>query len=338
MPIEDELYDVTIIGGGPIGLFTALYSGMREMKTKIIECYPRLGGKVTMAYPEKTIRDIGGIVGISGEDLINQLERQARTFEPTIVLGQMVAGLEKLPDGTILLTRSNGEKHYTRTVILAVGYGTFVPRKPEIDRLDRYEGFNLHYAVEKLEQFKGKRVLIAGGGNSAVDWANELEPIAEKLTVVHRREIFAGLERNVTKMKNSSAEIITPYGLKAVRGERSFITAVTVEHVETGVTREIEADEVLVNYGIRGELGPIRKWGLNFEENRIAVNTKMETNIPGVYAVGDAVRYPNKLQLIAGGFTEGPTAINSAKAYIEPQAEPMARYSTHHNKLLAKTI
>lgn len=331
-----KLYDVTIIGGGPIGLFTAFYCGMREMETKIIEFLPYLGGKVSYFYPEKMIRDIGGIPSISGEDLVKQLEEQAKTFNPTIVLRQQVVGLERHPDGTFFLISHNGERHHTRTIILATGFGTLKSGRLELDNARKYEGKNLHYTVEKLNDFKDKHVLISGGGNSAVDWANELLPIARQITVIHRRNEFSGLERYVSNLKNSSANILTPYVLEALHGNDNQINSVYVRNVETEELLEVEVDEILVNHGYSIDLGPIKEWGLEFENGSIKVDSSMKTNIDGIFAVGDIANYRNKLHLIAGGFTEGPTAVNSAKAYLEPEKELKHIYSTNYEKLNQK--
>lgn len=192
--MSEELYDVTIVGGGPAGLYTAFYSGMRDLKTKIIEYSSQLGGRM-LIYPEKMIWDVGGVTPILGGQLIKQLVEQAKTFDPTIVLNQKVEKLEKQQDGTFMLTSSTGEKHFSKTVILAVGYGVLSMQKLEIEGADRFEVTNLHYTVQELEIFRHKHVLISGGGNSAVDWANELEPIAASVTVVHRRDDFGGHEK-----------------------------------------------------------------------------------------------------------------------------------------------
>jgi ferredoxin/flavodoxin---NADP+ reductase len=325
-----KLYDVTIIGGGPIGLFTAFYCGMREMETKIIEFLPYLGGKVSYFYPEKIIRDIGGIPAISGSYLIQQLEEQAGTFYPTIVLNQQVIGLERLEDRTFLLTSHNGEKHYTRTIILATGFGTLKSAKLDIEDAERFEGNNLHYTIKSLKDFKGKHVLISGGGNSAIDWANELLPIARHVTVVHRRNQFSCLERNITSLRESSADIMTPYVIEGLYGLHDQVTSVGVKNIETMVTQELEVDMVLVNHGFSIDFGPIKEWGLEFVNGSINVDEFMQTNIAGIFAAGDAASYRNKLHLIAGGFSEGPTAVNSAKAYIEPGKELKNIYSTTH--------
>ena len=331
---KNKLFDVTIIGGGPIGLFTAFYSGMRELKTKVIEFLPYLGGKISYFYPEKILRDLGGIPDISGEDLVKQLVKQATTFQPTIVLGQRVIGLERLQDQTFVLTSHNGEKHYTKTIILATGYGTLEANKLEVKNAERFEGQNLHYVVRKMKHFQGKRILVSGGGNSAVDFANHLSTIAEQITIVHRRDEFSGHEQDVSKLKNSSIQILTPYKVTELDGTGSIIQKVIIEHLETGEQKEIEVDEVIVNHGFKIDLGPIKEWGLVLDEGRVVVNSKMESSIPGIFAAGDVTSYPNKLTLIAGGFADGPKALNSVKAYLDPEAQPMAMYSTHHKEFV----
>jgi thioredoxin reductase (NADPH) len=216
----NELYDLTIIGGGPAGLYAAFYSGMRDMKTKLIEAKEELGGRMLL-YPEKMIWDVGGVPPIRCEQLMQQIIRQSYIFDPTIVLGQQIVGLERLDDGTMILTAATGERHHTRTVLLALGRGVLKMAKLEIEGADRYEVTNLHYTVQDLEEFRDKQVLISGGGDSAVDWANELEPIAASVTVVHRREQFGGHERNVRRMKESSVRVHTPYIMTELKGNES---------------------------------------------------------------------------------------------------------------------
>ncbi|WP_337913110.1 NAD(P)/FAD-dependent oxidoreductase [Cohnella zeiphila] len=334
MERETDIFDVTIIGGGPVGLFSAFYCGMRELKTKVIESAAELGGKVAF-YPDKVLHDIGGVAAVTGAGLIGQVVRQGTMFGPDIVLGQRVEGLRRREDGIFELVCAGGETHWTRTVILAIGNGVFVPRKLEQPGAERFEGVNLHYSVDSLDRFRDRNVLISGGGNSAIDWANTIEPIAAKLTVVHRRTQFAGHESGVTKLLNSSAAVMTPYWLKEVHGDGGRVRRAIVEQTETGETFEMEVDEVLVNHGIRGDLGGLANWGLAFEEERIVVDARMETNIPGIFAAGDVTSHPGKLKLIAGGFMEGPMAVNSAKAYLDPDRKVEQIYSTHHEKLIA---
>lgn len=327
--MSEELYDVTIVGGGPAGLYTAFYSGMRDLKTKIIEYSSQLGGRM-LIYPEKMIWDVGGVTPILGGQLIKQLVEQAKTFDPTIVLNQKVEKLEKQQDGTFMLTSSTGEKHFSKTVILAVGYGVLSMQKLEIEGADRFEVTNLHYTVQELEIFRHKHVLISGGGNSAVDWANELEPIAASVTVVHRRDDFGGHEKNVLRMKESSVRVKTPYEVVQLHGDGDLIQYVSIVNKETGESERVEVDAVIVNHGLKCDYGALEEWGLNIQDEVAIVNEKRETNIEGVYGVGDFIDHPSKVRLIAGAFTDGILALNSAKLYLEPDAPKVAYVSSHN--------
>ncbi len=331
-----ELYDVTIIGGGPAGLYSAFYSGMRDMKTKIIEYNPTLGGKILL-YPEKIIWDVGGVPPISGEGLIRNLTEQAMVFEPTIVLNQQIMNLDCLSDGTLLLTSNTGEQHHTRTVILAMGHGIPKMRKLEIEGADRYEVTNLHYTVQELAIFRDKHIVISGGGDSAVDWANALQPLAASVTVVHRREEFGGHERNVLRMKENCHEILTSYELTGLHGSGASVEGVTIKHVETGETRTLELDALIVNHGLTTDLSPMLAWGLELGEyNMPIVDAARQTNIPGVFAAGDLIQYDGKLRLISGALVDGGTAVNSAKRYLDPEAHSQAYVSSHNQKFKEK--
>lgn len=276
-----ELFDVTIIGGGPAGMYTAFYSGMRDLKTKVLEYNESLGGKILL-YPEKVIWDVGGLPPTRGEQLIQQLETQAKTFEPEIALNQKITSFERDEHQNILLTAENGDRHLTKTLILAMGHGIPVQRKLEIEHADRYEVTNLYYTVQELKTFAGKRVVISGGGDSAVDWANALVPIAESVTVVHRRDMFGGHEKNVANMKASCTRILTPHELTELHGQADKIDAVTIQNIETGEIERMETDAVIVNHGMKGDLSVLSEWGLKQGEwGLIEVNEKMETNLPG---------------------------------------------------------
>jgi len=329
---QEAVYDVTIIGGGAIGLFTTFYSGMRGLKTKLIEASGELGGKVTMGFPEKTVSDIGGIKEITGKSLVKELVKQAETFDPTIICGQFITDLQPLQNGNFRLISKTGEIHETRSIILTVGGGLIKPMKLEVDSVEYDEYSNLHYTVNDYSQFKNKNVLISGGGDSAVDWANEIHSIAKDVTVIHRRDAFRAFENSVQKMKEQ-VKVLTPYTINNLQCENDYLTQVTLENLETGKTQHHEFDALLVNHGFSSELGGIKEWGLKSSEGKILVNDTMETNIPGIFAAGDAVTYPNKLNLFVAGFTEGPMAINSANRYLNYSSEPMAMYSTHHEKL-----
>ncbi|SMF87809.1 thioredoxin reductase (NADPH) [Paenibacillus uliginis N3/975] len=328
-----ELYDVTILGGGPAGMYTAFYSGIRELKTKVIDAQYQLGGTL-LYYLDKMVWDVGGIPPITGKQLTEHLIQQVNTFEPTIVLGQEIDDLERRDDGTFVLTSTAGDRHWTRTIIMAIGFGGLRKSvKIEIDGAERYENTNLYYSVHNLEDFRGKRVLISGGGDSAVDWANELEPIAASVTLVHRRDQFKGLERSVSNMKASSVSIRTPYRVEGFHSEDGVsIQQVNICHAESGESEQLHVDAVIVCHGVTYEYGRIREWGLGIGKWNLDVTDKMETAIPGIFAVGDFVHYGSKVMLIAGAFNDAVLALNSAKLYIEPNAEKMARISSENTR------
>ncbi|MEC5424919.1 NAD(P)/FAD-dependent oxidoreductase [Virgibacillus sp. C22-A2] len=324
--MSEEIFDVTIIGAGPAGLFTAFYGGMRQASVKIIESLPHTGGQLTALYPEKYIYDIAGFPKVSAQELINNLEEQASIFDPTIVLEQSIEEIERLEDGSFKLI-SNKETHYTKTIIITAGNGAFQPRRLGVGSCDQFEGINLHYHVKDMNKYKDQNVVLLGGGDSAVDWALMLEPIAKKVTLVHRRDKFRAHEHSVEKLMASNVDVLTPYApIDIITSDK--IDKVILEEIKGDKTVELEVDSVLCNYGFVSTLGPIKNWGLEIEKNSIVVNSKMETNIPGIYAAGDICTYDGKVKLIATGFGEGPTAINNAKQYIDPKARIQPKHST----------
>jgi thioredoxin reductase (NADPH) len=322
-----NIYEITIIGGGPTGLFASFYAGMRNSSVKIIESLPQLGGQLSALYPEKYIYDVAGFPKVRAQELIDRLKEQALNFNPTVCLEQMVESLEVLDDGIIRLT-TNKEEHLTKTVILTAGNGAFKPRKLELDEAEKYETSNLHYFIDDLEKFRGKNVLVCGGGDSAVDWSLMLEPIANKVTLVHRRDKFRAHESSVTNLMSSNVQIKTPFVPTSLNGDNEQIYSVTLEHAKDKKVEILEIDDVIINYGFLSSLGPMKNWGLNIEKNSIVVNSKMETNIPGVYAAGDVCTYEGKVKLIATGFGEAPTAVNNAKAFVDPKAKVQPLHST----------
>lgn len=324
---DQKVYDITVIGGGPVGLFTAFYAGMRQASVKIIESLPQLGGQLSALYPEKYIYDVAGFPKIRAQQLIDNLKEQMSKFNPTICLEQSVEKLEKREDGTFKLT-TNKEIHYSKAVIITAGNGAFQPRRLELESAAQYEGKNLHYFVDDLNKFAGQNVLVCGGGDSAVDWALMLEPIAKKVTIVHRREKFRAHEHSVENLMKSSVDVKTPFVPVELIGYENGIKQVVLEEVKTKARETIDVDAVIVNYGFVSSLGPIKEWGLEIEKNSIKVNSKMETNMPGVYAAGDICTYDGKVKLIACGFGEAPTAVNNAKSYIDPSAKVQPLHST----------
>ncbi|MDR6121813.1 MULTISPECIES: NAD(P)/FAD-dependent oxidoreductase [Bacillaceae] len=327
MQENQTVYDITIIGGGPVGLFTAFYGGMRQASVKIIESLPQLGGQLSALYPEKYIYDVAGFPKVRAQELINNLKEQMAKFDPSIALEQSVEKLEKLEDGTFKLT-TNKEVHYSKTVIITAGNGAFQPRRLELESAQQYEHKNLYYFIEDLNQFAGQKVVVFGGGDSAVDWALMLEPIAEKVTIVHRRDKFRAHEHSVENLYNSKVDVKTPYVPAELIGDENGIKQVVLSTVNGEEKETIDVDAVICNYGFVSSLGPIKEWGLEIEKNSILVNSKMETNTPGIYAAGDICTYDGKVKLIACGFGEAPTAVNNAKTYIDPKAKAQPLHSS----------
>ncbi|MDQ0857579.1 ferredoxin--NADP reductase 2 [Bacillus sp. V2I10] len=326
MKEDTKVYDITIIGGGPVGLFTAFYGGMRQASVKIIESLPQLGGQLSALYPEKYIYDVAGFPKVRAQELVNNLKEQMAKFEPTVCLEQAVDTVEKQADGVFKLT-TDQEVHYSKTIIITAGNGAFQPRKIELEEAASFEKANLHYFIDDLNQFAGQRVLICGGGDSAVDWALMLEPIAEKVTLVHRRDKFRAHEHSVENLNNSKVQVLTPFVPKELTGTAN-IEQVVLEEVKGERKEVIDVDSVIVNFGFVSSLGPIKNWGLEIEKNSIVVNSKMETNVEGIYAAGDICTYEGKVKLIASGFGEAPTAVNNAKAYMDPKARVQPLHST----------
>ncbi|MCK1984819.1 MULTISPECIES: NAD(P)/FAD-dependent oxidoreductase [Peribacillus] len=327
MEVNEKVYDITIIGGGPVGLFTAFYGGMRQASVKIIESLPQLGGQLSALYPEKYIYDIAGFPKVRAQELVNNLKEQMAKFEQDVVLEQAVQEVEKQADGVFKLT-TDKEIHYSKTIIITAGNGAFQPRRIEIDDAKKYESGNLHYFIDDLNHFAGKKVVVFGGGDSAVDWALMLEPIAEKVSIIHRRDKFRAHEHSVETLKNSKVEIKTPYIPSELIGTDGRIHTIVIKDTNGEDTETMEVDAVIVNYGFVSSLGPIKEWGLDIQKNSILVNSRMETNIPGIYAAGDIATYDGKVKLIASGFGEAPTAVNHAKQYIDPKAKVQPMHSS----------
>jgi len=326
MPQDDQVFDITIIGGGPVGLFTAFYAGMRQLSVKIIESLPQLGGQLSALYPEKYIYDIPGFPKIRAQELVDNLKKQMNQFTSSICLEQSVEYVEKQTDGIFKLM-TNSEIHYSKTIIITAGNGAFQSKKLTLAGAEKYENSNIHYFINDVNKFAGKRVIIFGGGDSAVDWALMLESIAKQVTLVHRREVFRAHEKSVEYLQNSTVQIITPFVPAELIGEER-IDKVVLEEVRGTRKKTIDVDDVIVNYGFVSSLGPIKNWGLEIKDNSIVVNSRMETNIAGIYAVGDICTHEGKLKLIATGFGEAPIAVSNAKVYIDPTANIQTPHST----------
>lgn len=324
---EHSMTDLLIIGGGPAGMFAAFYGGMRQATVKLIESMPQLGGQLAALYPEKYIYDVAGFPKVTAQELVNNLSKQMELFDTDIRLEEKVQSVEKLDEQHFVVT-TDKDVHHAKAIIITAGVGAFEPRRLEVDNADKFEETNLHYFVSDLSRFQGKKVLISGGGDSAVDWALMLEPIAEQVTLVHRRDKFRAHEHSVEKLLASKVNIITPTEISELHGDRE-ITKVTLSHIKSKETQEIEVDDVIVNFGFVSTLGPISEWGITIENNSIVVDSRMETSIPGIFAAGDITTYPGKVKLIAVGFGEAPTAINNAKVYFDPEARLAPGHSSN---------
>jgi ferredoxin/flavodoxin---NADP+ reductase len=317
---HEQPVDIIIIGGGPAGMFAAFYGGMRQASVKLIESMPQLGGQLSALYPEKYIYDVAGFPKVTAQNLVNNLIEQMNHFpDIAILLEEKVHQVNKKEERLFEVATDKGV-HYSRAVIITGGVGAFEPRRLELPEAPQFEKKNLHYFVNDLNAFAGQKVLISGGGDSAVDWALMLEPVAEKVTLIHRRDKFRAHEHSVENLKNSNVQVITPTEITKLHGTNR-IEQVTLTDIKTSEETLIDVDAVIINFGFISSLGPISEWGLDIDNGSIVVDSRMETSIPGVFAAGDITTYPGKLKLIAVGFGEAPTAINNAKVYIDPSAK-----------------
>jgi thioredoxin reductase len=322
-----EITDILIIGGGPAGMFAAFYGGMRQASVKIVECMPQLGGQLAALYPEKYIYDVAGFPKVRAQELVDSLAEQMKLFPLTICLEEQVVRVTKKEERLFEVV-TDVATHYCRAIIITAGVGAFQPRRLELPEASKYEKKNLHYFVNNLQIFAKQKVLISGGGDSAVDWALMLEPIAEKVTLIHRRDKFRAHEHSVENLMNSTIEVLTPKEITYLHGHNK-IEKVTLEDCKSGEKFDMDVDAVIVNFGFVSSLGPIAEWGFEIDNGSIIVDSRMETSIPGIFAAGDVTTYPGKLKLIAVGFGEAPTAVNNAKVYIDPGAKLSPGHSSN---------
>ncbi len=324
-----DVYDITIIGAGPTGLFAAFYAGMRQARTQIIDSLEEPGGALTAIYPEKYIYDVAGFPKILAKDLVEQMVIQAMRDRPTLHLNEEVLGLERLPDGILKLTTSRATR-YSKTVIVCAGVGAFEPKRLEAPGVRELEGKGVHYFAKRVETFRDKDVVIVGGGDSAVDWALTLEPIANHVTLIHRSK-FRAHEASVKQLEESRVELRYP-GCEIVAahaGDDGHLSAVTYKNAQ-GEQFRIPADELIVAIGFVADLGPLKTWGFELQKNQIVVDKiTMATNIPGVFAAGDICWYPAKFKLIATGAAEAVTAVNHAVTFYDPKARLDPGHSTN---------
>jgi len=328
--------DVVIIGAGPVGLFAVFQCGMAGLKCHVVDALDEVGGQCIALYPEKPIYDIPGFTKISAAKLIGNLVAQAAPFEPGYHLGQPVNGLEADADGRWRLETTSGVRFDAGAVIIAAGVGAFEHKRPPLADLEIYEqmgpGRGINYLVKSIEPYKNKRVVIAGGGDSAVDWALALKDVAKSVALVHRREKFRAHEASLGLLQGAFdaklIERVVPYQLSAFIGNADGLTAIDVADLD-GNSRRLEADVLLSFFGLAQKLGPINDWGLEIERKRISTQpTTGETNVPGIYAIGDIANYAHKQKLILTGFSEAAFAAESAHNYIFPDTPLRFQHST----------
>ena len=325
---DTNLFDVTIVGGGPVGLFAAFYAGLRGLKTKIIDASAELGGQLVTLYPEKYVYDVAGLPKILAKDLARDLASQAQQFKPTVCLNAKVATLEKRDDGSWKITTEGSTEHLSRTVVLAIGAGASAPKKLTVPYNAAFEGVSVFYAVTEREKFRDKNVLIIGGGDSAVDWANDLSQVAKHVCLIHRSDKFRAVQTSVDEMTRKGVDVKTFHELKQVNGTEKLEGAVIFDN-RTKAEETIQVDAILINIGFSINLGFLKAWGLTLQNNAIVVNEKMETNLDGVYAVGDICTHAAKLKLIATGVGEAAIAVNFAATKINPSAKAFPGHSSN---------
>lgn len=329
-----EVKDVTIIGGGPVGLFAAFYAGLRGVSCRVVDALPQLGGQLMALYPEKYIYDVGGLPRILAKDLSRNMIEQGTQFGAEVVLEAEVRELIH-EEGQIRLVTSAGDL-LTRTVVITAGKGALNPRVlecPGWEILYGSDASGVHTHVRQPEDFRDRRVLLIGGGDSAVDWALGLQGIARDITLIHRRDQFRAHRASVEQMREATREgrltILTPYEVCGLESDGGCVCSVTLLNNETKEERPLAVDAVVALLGFKPDLGPISKWGLDLERNTIRVGPLMETNLEGVYAAGDVVHYSGKLELIATGYGEAAVAVNNAVHYLNPKARVSPGHSTN---------
>jgi thioredoxin reductase (NADPH) len=323
--------DVVIVGAGPVGLFAVFECGMLKMKCHVIDSLEHIGGQCTALYPEKPIYDIPALPEVLAGDLVAQLEKQAQPFSPVYHLNQQAQGVEKTGDGFIVTT-STGTVIACKAIIIAAGAGAFGPNKPPLKELATYEGKSIFYMVRQRKDFAGKKLVIAGGGDSAVDWSISLAEIAEKIYFVHRRDKFRAAPENVDKLQKLASggkvEMVIPYQLHDLRGEGGKLKEVIVADLD-GKEKALEADVLLPFFGITPQLGPVATWGVTVEHHHIPVDqSTSQTNVQGIFAVGDIATYPKKLKLILTGFAEAAQAAHAIHPLVFPGEALHFVYST----------
>ncbi len=323
-----EEYDVAVIGAGPVGLFTAFYAGMRNLRTLVLDALPRPGGQITALYPEKYIYDVGGFPAILGRDLVAELYKQSNQFGADFKFNARVDSLKLLEPGHLQLTTAEGT-YSSKTAIIAAGIGAFQPNRLNVAGASEFEGRGVSYVVREREKFLGRRLLVVGGGDTAVDWSLELRNWASEVTLIHRFDYFEAHQRSVLALYDSQVKVHTQNELVCVSGN-GVVERAVIRDTVTGNERTLNVDDILVCIGFRADLGPINDWGLNLDGRRVSVNRQTETSLLGVYAVGD-VAHPEdgvSMNLIAYGFGQATLAVGYASHFIHPKERVVHGHSS----------
>jgi thioredoxin reductase (NADPH) len=331
--------DVLIIGAGPCGLFAVFELGLLDVRAHLVDILDKVGGQCAELYPEKPIYDIPGLPIVTGQGLTENLMKQIEPFKPTFHLGEMVETIEKIGDPEFRITTDGGKVFEAKTVVVAAGGGSFQPKRPPVPGIEAYEGTSVHYAVRRMEEFRDKRLLIVGGGDSALDWTLNLQPIARSLTLLHRRDEFRAAPDSVNKMRALLGEgkIDLKLGqITGLEGDNGALTAANIKP-NKGDPFRIECDAMLPFFGLTMKLGPVSNWGLNLANDLIPVDTEaFETSVPGIFAIGDINTYPGKLKLILCGFHEAALMAQKACRYVFPEKRIVFQYTTSSTNLQKK--
>ncbi|WP_026955459.1 NAD(P)/FAD-dependent oxidoreductase [Algoriphagus vanfongensis] len=323
--------DICIIGAGPVGLFSVFEAGLLKMRCHLIDALPQVGGQLSEIYPQKPIYDIPGYPEVKAQELVDNLMEQIKPFKPTFTLGERVDHLDKQEDGSFIVTTSDKTHVHAQVIVIAGGLGCFEPRKPALENLEAFEGKGITYMVKDPETFRGKKVVLAGGGDSALDWTIFLSNVAEKVTLVHRNETFRGAPDSAAKVfdlaNQGKIDLILSANLKEVSGN-GVLDTVTLQD-KSKVDFKIDADYLIPLFGLSPKLGPIADWGLSIDKNAIEVDTRdYSTGVERIYAIGDINTYPGKLKLILCGFHEGSIMMQSAFKYVYPDQKLSFKYTT----------
>jgi len=331
--------DVLIIGAGPVGLFAVFELGLLDVKTHLVDILDKAGGQCAELYPEKPIYDIPAVPFITGQGLTEALMTQIKPFNPTFHLGEMVTTIENIGDPVFRVTTDRGKVFEVKAVVIAAGGGSFQPKRPPIAGIEPYEGKSVHYAVRKMDVFRDKRLLIVGGGDSALDWTLNLQPIAKRLTLVHRRDEFRGAPDSVNKMRAlvaSGAMDLKIGQVSLLEGGDGQLTAASIKDKDGTVSR-LEVDAMLPFFGLTMKLGPVADWGFDLKDELIPVDTAtFETSNPGLFAIGDINTYPGKLKLILSGFHEAALMAQRVHHYVHPEKRLVFQYTTSSTSLQKK--